>query len=204
MDTRTDGTSKTLVQFTSPSSSGQLSALSIVQLFLALLLLTTKSQNIKSKEKLRERERDVQRITVKCPISPQTNNVFPQHKLQKRKPAEQLGRNRANQTEAELETMWRNCRVQVQVQLESRRGKAQRGHWSSRVHWVLAQYVISQLKTTRVYDCFKWDLFSKKTFAAVNRKGRQHIDLALVKFTAWASNWEWSRIMNNNNNVTRT
>lgn len=105
MDTRTDGTSKTLVQFTSPSSSGQLSALSIVQLFLALLLLTTKSQNIKSKEKLRERERDVQRITVKCPISPQANNVFPQHKLQKRKPAEQLGRNRANQTEAELETM---------------------------------------------------------------------------------------------------
>lgn len=51
METRTDGTSKTLVQFTSPSSSGQLSALSIVQLFLALLLLTTKSQNIKRKEK---------------------------------------------------------------------------------------------------------------------------------------------------------
>lgn len=61
-------------------------------------------------------------MTVKCPISPQANNVFPQHKLQKRKPAEQLGRNRANQTaaEAEVETMWRNCRVQVQV--ESRRG----------------------------------------------------------------------------------
>lgn len=54
----TDEASKTLVQFTWPSSSGQLSALSIVQLFLALLLLTTKSQNIKRKEKLREGARE--------------------------------------------------------------------------------------------------------------------------------------------------